>query len=381
MAHTASCVGEHLVEARMARRTLDVEEVALIKAMIGRGMRNTDIQFYFNRPDRPVNSGRISEIRNGDKWGDVEAASPEDLEEFFAAEIAADMPEQLLDAVVFTVDQDGRIAVSPDPPALSPAGSPEQTAIYNELRDKTADILSAGHNSLGLMYDPIHQFLNVLTADISQASTTLVWLRGNKLRSILRAHDETRHLSEGHPTELDKGYAERLRDIVDTFNIFVLGDPKGQQLDQKRLGPQDRNGAVEELVLARPITDNSAEIATPKTVETLNEHLNAAEAAPNTINGDQVVALARDTSSNFVNALLRNGFFCAKRILGDEFSTAWKAVKIGVYTSPVGIFIGYPEATIAFVVQQSQNISMYVKAAIDNPIVMQIIEFIVKVFG
>lgn len=33
--------------------------------MLARGMRNKDIQFFFNRPERPVNSGRITGIKNG----------------------------------------------------------------------------------------------------------------------------------------------------------------------------------------------------------------------------------------------------------------------------------------------------------------------------
>jgi hypothetical protein len=50
---------------QLAKRTIQDAEIALIKAMLDRGMKNKDIQFYFNRPERPVNSGRISTIRNG----------------------------------------------------------------------------------------------------------------------------------------------------------------------------------------------------------------------------------------------------------------------------------------------------------------------------
>ncbi|MEC8195819.1 MAG: hypothetical protein VX228_05740 [Pseudomonadota bacterium] len=48
----------------MARSITD-HEIALIKAMAARGMKNKDIQFFFNRPDRSVNSGRITGIKNG----------------------------------------------------------------------------------------------------------------------------------------------------------------------------------------------------------------------------------------------------------------------------------------------------------------------------
>jgi hypothetical protein len=49
----------------MAKRSITNDEIALIKAMLGRKMRNSAIQFYFNRPDRQVNSGRITNIGDG----------------------------------------------------------------------------------------------------------------------------------------------------------------------------------------------------------------------------------------------------------------------------------------------------------------------------
>ncbi len=64
------------------RSSLKNIEVSLIKAMLGRGMRNAEIQFYFNRPDRRVNSGRITEIKRGSRGIDVDAASEAQLDRF-----------------------------------------------------------------------------------------------------------------------------------------------------------------------------------------------------------------------------------------------------------------------------------------------------------
>ena len=50
--------------------------------MLARGERNVDIQFYFNRQDRPANSGRISQIRNGTYGPEVARVSDEELDEF-----------------------------------------------------------------------------------------------------------------------------------------------------------------------------------------------------------------------------------------------------------------------------------------------------------
>ena len=68
----------------MSRRTITEREISLIKAMLSRGMKNKDIQFFFNRPDRPVNSGRISTIRN-ESYSDsaeIMEASDEELDAF-----------------------------------------------------------------------------------------------------------------------------------------------------------------------------------------------------------------------------------------------------------------------------------------------------------
>jgi hypothetical protein len=70
----------------MPQRSITDEEIALIKGMLRRGMPNKDIQFFFNRPDRAVNSGRISGIRDR-TYGPsatISAASDDELDAFFA---------------------------------------------------------------------------------------------------------------------------------------------------------------------------------------------------------------------------------------------------------------------------------------------------------
>jgi len=52
--------------------------------MLARSMKNKDIQFFFNRPDRSVNTGRISTIGNGSysNSAEVSPASDEELDSF-----------------------------------------------------------------------------------------------------------------------------------------------------------------------------------------------------------------------------------------------------------------------------------------------------------
>lgn len=66
----------------MRARSITDKEISLIKAMLARGMRNRDIQFYFNRQDRPVNSGRITGINKGTYGPEVPAADSATLDDY-----------------------------------------------------------------------------------------------------------------------------------------------------------------------------------------------------------------------------------------------------------------------------------------------------------
>jgi hypothetical protein len=70
----------------MAKRSITDHEISLIKAMLARGMKNKDIQFFFNRPNRAVNSGRISTIRKGtySNSASINAAQDVALESFIS---------------------------------------------------------------------------------------------------------------------------------------------------------------------------------------------------------------------------------------------------------------------------------------------------------
>lgn len=69
----------------MPKRSITDNEIALIKTMLMRGMKNKDIQFFFNRPDRAVNSGRVSQIRDGSYGPKIVPASNDELDAFIAA--------------------------------------------------------------------------------------------------------------------------------------------------------------------------------------------------------------------------------------------------------------------------------------------------------
>lgn len=69
----------------MSKRNISDEEIALIKAMLRRGMRNDEAHFHFNRQDRLISPGRIAQIKSGKYGGTVAEADGVALDRFLAA--------------------------------------------------------------------------------------------------------------------------------------------------------------------------------------------------------------------------------------------------------------------------------------------------------
>jgi Putative DNA-binding domain len=65
-------------------RKISDDEIGLIKAMLRRGIPNDQIHFYFNRADRLVSSGRITQIKQGVYGGAVAEADQAAVDSFLA---------------------------------------------------------------------------------------------------------------------------------------------------------------------------------------------------------------------------------------------------------------------------------------------------------
>lgn len=77
-------------------RNMSDVEVGLVRAMLAKGMKNDQVHFYFNRADRLISPGRITQIKAGSYAKDVPAASDDELTAFVAkwdAEHAAIYPK------------------------------------------------------------------------------------------------------------------------------------------------------------------------------------------------------------------------------------------------------------------------------------------------
>jgi hypothetical protein len=173
-----------------------------------------------------------------------------------------------------------------------------------------------------------------------------------------------------------------LRDLVDTFNVFIVGDPKGRELDQIRLGPRERAAATTIIDAALPIVDairESQGVVTAAAFEALAEQLEAARNVASGIDGDQAIELSRRTTTNFTAELLRAAY--ARVRAEPEF--AWKEYRAGVYRGLGAVtaagLAGWP--IISFVANNAQALKMFVDQAFHNPTLIQIIDVISRVGG
>ena len=291
-------------------------------------------------------------------------------------------------ATQFRADAQGRIDVVKIPPSSDEL----QRLHYDELRHKALALVALGQ-MLGDLALPADRFLEALPERIEEASVDKLWSRGNTLRRRHDAHVGAIENNLGpNPARLDDFVAATLGDLVDSFNVYVLGDRRALELDSARLGPQDREAVRKIAALAAPIAHAASEPQSPTTRAAqvaLTEQVAAAIDAPDDINGDQAADLARKTTGNFVSELLRRAYAPIAKLGGGikkEAMFAQKEFRAGLYRAPgtaafaglsVAAYAYWPEIS-AFVVRNADALKDFVTAAFHNPKLVEIIDWIVQ---
>jgi hypothetical protein len=114
----------------------------------------------------------------------------------------------------------------------------QASSATGEMRCHTAIRIDLPGQLWDHLSEPISRFLEAAPERIELASITRLWSRGNTLRLRLKAHETAASLSDRtDPALMTAMVAEALRDLVETHNVFIVGDPKGRDLDQIRIGP------------------------------------------------------------------------------------------------------------------------------------------------
>jgi len=255
-----------------------------------------------------------------------------------------------------------------------------------------------GSNRLGRLHAPINRFLS-LSEIVDQVRAKLFWSRINTLRIILFGHDQSTESRNGEPDErrLEPSVASLLKDLVETINVFVVGDPSLMELDAVRPGPQETEIAQEEASVLEPMIgdlENNPDVAMESAREVLSEQAENLGIADASLPGRQAAEFGRRSIQNFVGELLRRAYAPVRdlsRKIASEAGIAWKGVREGAYravgggmiTGAVTDLIGLTDfsgAIIRFVIRHAEPLMAYVAKTFQNPTIVEIINWIVR-FG
>lgn len=284
------------------------------------------------------------------------------------------IPEQVSAATSFRTNQQGLIDIVPDPPLVDPL----QQEVYAEVRAKAEDLLGFGPNQLGDLINPVARFLESLPEPIEDVSITRSWSCANTLRIRLKAHDLVAQNGELDPARLPPLVAEMLRDVVHTWNVFIIGDPRGRELDEIRLGPRELGSAKHVVTIAVPLVEaiqHSEGIATALAKEAVVEQAAAAANAPANVDGDQATELSRKTTGNFVIQFLRSAY----ALVRNEPSFVAKEVRAGIYRAAgAATYIHFSPGIFDFIEKNAEALKHFVDAAWHNPALTEIVNAIIQ---
>ncbi|PSL21643.1 hypothetical protein [Shimia abyssi] len=377
----------------MASTLTDVE-IGLIKKMLELGWKNSAIQFYFNTPERPVNNGRISEIKGGDRGQEVPVATKYELEEFLdhhpltLARLGADEPEtpqQISEATQFLVNEEDQVDIRLAPLSDDINEDPELGAFYQELRATALEFFSMGHNTLGELAPKAEDFASALPEDCRDTTINVIWMRGNKLRMLLGAHDRVSDIPDMHPAKLDVACSEALRTVVQAFNVFAANSAKARLLDQLSLGPDDRKVITESLPEIEEVVKEAGAISTGEAQNALIEEVEDAQSADASPAGDRQVSFAGRSVTNFFTTIIVKAYRLVRTGLKATVSAVWTTVKDktaeAVTLTAIGIASPHATALFEFLKSHYGVVAEFLKTAQANPAVQQFLDFIVKVLG
>jgi hypothetical protein len=295
-------------------------------------------------------------------------------------------------AIAFRPSRRGPLELLPDP-----AGDfldPEQSQLYARMRTQLVKLQEDLPSQERIQIDDaLNDFLDQPVSWQAVEFKKVLWLCGNALRNKLAQHDAVKNSFDPHYSTLPAGVATALRKPVETWNVFVLGDPDLVELDSKRLGPQEQQVAIENINAARPIVENAAtdrEITTEQTGNVLTASLQAASSPIDNINTKQAQDLAEGTSRNLVIQIVRRAYLFCQNLVDPQTDEARALVveyKKGIAKAAGVATFGAAAATISygasyaasffeFVALNAEVLKAYVTIALQNDQLSQVIDVI-----
>jgi len=312
--------------------------------------------------------GLIKEIQDR-YWRDAVAQDHDGRTEI--AEVPDFAPTQEPHAISFATTEDGRIDLA----SVADVGEMLLSNLsrqedYTDLREKAEDIQSLGINRVGDLRDSLQRLLS-LSGQVQQVRGVVFWSKANTLRKIAEGHQAA--LGDSFDERrLDLAVGDRLVDLVETINVFMIGDPLLRELDAARPGPQEAAAARDEVqsveVALTELADSS--IMTENAGEALADELAAARTATDTLVGRQRLMFSARTARNAVFALVEGAVSAIKR----EILFGLKEFRGGVYKAA--------GAGAAWMIWQFRvELISYAEMYVNSPALREAIKYVISFFA
>jgi hypothetical protein len=295
-------------------------------------------------------------------------------------------------AIAFRPSRRGPLELLPD--RATDFLDPEQSQLYARMRAQLVKLQEDLPSQERVQIDDaLNDFLDQPASWQAVEYKKVLWLCGNALRNKLAQHDAVKDDLDPHYSTLPAGVAAALRKPVETWNVFVLGDPDLVELDAKRLGPQEQQTAIKNINAARSIVETAAidrEITTEQTGNVLTASLEAASSPLDNINTKQAQDLAEGTSRNLVVQILRRAYLFCQHLVDPQTDEARALVveykkgiakaagvaTFGAALATVSYGAPYAASFFEFVALNAEVLKAYVAIAIQNDQLSQVIDVI-----
>jgi hypothetical protein len=242
-----------------------------------------------------------------------------------------------------------------------------------------------GANRLGSLVRPVDRLLD-LGDDLLSIRAKRLWSLFNTLRIKHEGHVEAKkndNWDDRDERRLDDLVAGLLKDAVETYNIFAIGDAMLVALDAARPGPQEIGIAkTENATVASVLVKAGANraITQADAAGTIREQSDNITEASDSVPGRHAADFGRKTIRNFIGALL-HGAYSAVRA---ELALSWKGMREGAYREIGKVVLtdlaGPTLQMLKLIADNAEALIKYAGSAFHNPQVVHIIELIKSLF-
>ncbi|WP_296336927.1 hypothetical protein [Reyranella sp.] len=232
-----------------------------------------------------------------------------------------DIDAQETTSVSFTITDANQVHLDSEAGQSSLLDDQLSHDLHQELIERITELESAcaSSNSLAELAVAILKFRSSLGRSPLTLSPGPAVLRGNALRNDLEVDQRRRGKEDPDHPPLPEGIAGSLKELVEAWNIYVGCDPYLDEMDRRRLGPDERNRAqfVPGEFTGAIDSAEREKLATEDAISILRDA--EAVAQNTTIASDRALAFLLGTMRNFTRSAFRLALRNKAKIGGGFF--------------------------------------------------------------